>query len=309
MREFWETVSASPFGIPNLPPLELRDELNHQLINQAHAMNVLMFGANDFFVPRVPPPLLWFPGSADKASYYDNTPAWETLERLVDFDRINAGLIRFSVGAVEVRSGNFVYFDTTTHTIRIEHVIASGSLPPGFPATKVDDEFYWDGGLISNTPLQWVLESRPRMDTLAFQVDLWNARGELPQDMIEVEVRHKEIVYSSRNRAATDQYQHSQRLRIALAHLISQLPPGLCDSEDVKLLSDVANDKVCNIVHLIYRAKKYEGIAKDFEFSRRTMEEHWSAGYHNARKTLANPEVLRLPDRQEGVRTFDIGED
>jgi NTE family protein len=309
LRKFWETVSASPFGIPNLPPLELRDELNHQLINQAHAMNVLMFGANDFFVPRVPPPLLWFSGSADKASYYDNTPAWETLERLVDFDRINAGLIRFSVGAVEVRSGNFVYFDTTTHTIRIEHVIASGSLPPGFPATKVDDEFYWDGGLISNTPLQWVLESRPRKDTLAFQVDLWNARGELPQDMIEVEVRHKEIVYSSRNRAATDQYQHSQRLRIALAHLISQLPPGLRDSEDVKLLSEVANDKVCNIVHLIYRAKKYEGIAKDFEFSRRTMEEHWSAGYHNARRSLANPEVLQLPDRQEGVRTFDIGED
>jgi NTE family protein len=309
LRKFWETVSASPFGIPNLPPLELRDELNHQLINQAHAMNVLMFGANDFFVPRVPPPLLWFPGSADKASYYDNTPAWETLERLVDFDRINAGLIRFSVGAVEVRSGNFVYFDTTTHTIRIEHVIASGSLPPGFPATKVDDEFYWDGGLISNTPLQWVLESRPRKDTLAFQVDLWNARGELPQDMIEVEVRHKEIVYSSRNRAATDQYQHSQRLRIALAHLITQLPPGLRDSEDVKLLSEVANDKVCNIVHLIYRAKKYEGIAKDFEFSRRTMEEHWDAGYHNARKTLANPEVLELPDRRKGVRTFDVGDD
>jgi NTE family protein len=309
LREFWETVSASPFGIPNLPPLELRNELNHQLINQAHAMNVLMFGASDFFVPRVPSPLLWRPGSADKASYYDNTPAWGTLERLVDFDRINAGPMRFSVGAVEVRSGNFVYFDTTTHTIRIEHVIASGSLPPGFPATKVDDEFYWDGGLISNTPLQWVLESRPRCDTLAFQVDLWSARGDPPQDMIEVEVRYKEILYSSRNRAATDQYQHAQRLRIALAHLISQLPPDLRDSEDVKLLSEVANDKVCNIVHLIYRAKKYEGIAKDFEFSRRTMEEHWSAGYHNARRSLANREVLQLPDRQEGVRTFDIGED
>jgi NTE family protein len=309
LREFWETVSASPFGIPNLPPLEVRGELNHQLINQAHAMNVLMFGASDFFVPRVPPPLLWLPGGPDKASYYDNTPLWETLGRVVDFDRINAGPMRFSVGAVEVCSGNFVYFDTTTHTIRAEHIVASGSLPPGFAATNVDGQFYWDGGLISNTPLQWVLESRPRLDTLAIQVDLWNARGDLPKDMIEVEVRHKEIVYSSRNRAATDQYQHAQRLRIALAHLISQLPPDLRESDDVKLLSEVANDKVCNIVHLIYRAKKYEGIAKDFEFSRRTMEEHWSAGYHNARKTLANPEVLRLPDRQEGVRTFDIGED
>jgi NTE family protein len=309
LREFWETVSASPLGIPTFTALEPRGELNLQLINQAQAMNVLMFGASDFFVPRVPPPLLWFSGKADKASYYDNTPLWETLRQVVDFDRINAGPMRFSVGAVEVCSGNFTYFDTTTHTIRAEHVVASGLLPPGFAATNVDGRFYWDGGLISNTPLQWVLESTPRRDTLAFQIDLWNARGEPPQDMIEVEVRHKEIVYSSRNRAATEQYQRAQRLRIALAHLISRLPPDLRDSDDVKELSEVANDKVCNIVHLIYRAKKYEGIAKDFEFSRRTMDEHWSAGYHNARKTLANPEVLQLPDRREGVRTFDIGED
>ena len=309
LREFWETVSASPLGIPNLTGLELRGDLSLQLINQAQAMNVLMFGANDFFVPRVPPPLLWRPGSPEKASYYDNTPLWGTLGRLVDFDRINRGNMRFSVGAVDVRSGNFTYFDTTTHTIRVEHVVASGSLPPGFAATNVDGQFYWDGGLISNTPLQWVLESRPRRDTLAFQIDLWNARGALPEDMIEVEVRHKEIVYSSRNRAATDQYKRAQRVRIALARLLSQLPPELRDSDDVKQLSEVANNKVCNIVHLIYRAKKYEGIAKDFEFSRRTMEEHWSAGYHNARKTLANPKVLQLPDREEGVCTFDIGED
>jgi NTE family protein len=309
LREFWETVSASPLGIPNFTALEPRGELDHQLINQAQAMNVLMFGAHDFFVPRVPPPLLWRPGSPDKASYYDNTPLWGTLGRLVDFERINGGKMRFSVGAVDVRSGNFTYFDTTTHKIRIEHVVASGSLPPGFAATNVDGQYYWDGGLISNTPLQWVLESRPRRDTLAFQIDLWNARGNLPEDMIEVEVRHKEIVYSSRNRAATDQYKHSQRLRIALARLISQLPQKLRESDDVKLLAEVANDKVCNIVHLIYRAKKYEGIAKDFEFSRRTMEEHWDAGYHNARKTLANPEVLELPDRRKGVRTFDVGDD
>ena len=309
LREFWETVSASPFGIPNLPPLELRDELNHQL-DQSGARNERSdVRRQQFLCAAAAAAAAVGPRGRRQGELLRQYAGWETLARLVDFDRINAGPMRFSVGAVEVRSGNFVYFDTTTHTIRIEHVIASGSLPPGFPATKVDGEFYWDGGLISNTPLQWVLESRPRQDTLAFQVDLWNARGELPQDMIEVEVRHKEIVYSSRNRAATDQYQHSQRLRIALAHLISQLPPGLRDSDDVKLLSEVANDKVCNIVHLIYRAKKYEGIAKDFEFSRRTMEEHWSAGYHNARRSLANPEVLQLPDRQQGVRTFDIGAD
>ena len=103
--------------------------------------------------------------------------------------------MRFSVGAVNVRTGNFVYFDNETHTIRPEHVMASGSLPPGFPAVEIEGEFYWDGGLISNTPLQWVVEQGPRQDTLAFQVDLWSARGELPGNLAEVAMRQKEIQY------------------------------------------------------------------------------------------------------------------
>jgi NTE family protein len=309
LREFWETVSTSPLGIPFFKAIELRNQFGHQLVNQAWAWNILWFGAPNFFVPRMPPALFWPGGSVDTASYYDNSPLKATLERVIDFDRINAGYPRFSVGAVDVCTANFIYFDSTTHRIRAEHVIASGSLPPSFPATEIDGQHFWDGGLISNTPLQWVLDSRPRQDTLAFQVDLWSARGALPKDLIEVEVRQKEIVYSSRNRAATDQYQHSQRLRIAVANLISRLPAEFRDSEDVRLLETEANDKVCNIVHLIYRTKSYEGIAKDYEFSRRTMEEHWQSGYRNALHTLANPEVLQLPDRREGVRTFDIGQD
>lgn len=309
LREFWTAVSASPLGIPYFEAVELKDDFHHQLVNQAHAVNILLFGAPNFFVPRMPPPTIWSPGSSDKASYYDNTPLRATLERLVDFDRINSGEMRLSVGAVEVRSGNFTYFDTTTHKIAFEHIVASGSLPPGFPATKIGNEYFWDGGLISNTPMEWVLGSVPRRDTLAFQVDLWNARGELPKDMIGVEVRHKEIIYSSRNRAATERYKYVQKLRIALARLLEKIPEELRNGDDAKLLLSEADDKVCNIVHLIYRARAYEGIAKDFEFSRRTMEEHWRTGYGNARQTLTNPEVLELPDRLEGVRTFDMGEE
>ena len=308
LREFWNAVSTSPFGIPYFRHVKY-DDTQHQLLNQVRAMGVLLFGAPNFFVPRMPSPAVWPPSSPDKASYYDNTPLRATLERLIDFDRINAGEMRFSVGAVEVRSGNFIYFDTTTHKIGFEHIAASGSLPPGFPATKIGDEYFWDGGLISNTPLEWVLNSWPRRDTLAFQVDLWNARGELPKDMIEVEVRHKEIIYSSRNRAATDRYKYVQKLRIALARVLEQLPEKLRNSADAKVLLAEADDKVCNIVQLIYRARPYEGIAKDFEFSRRTMEEHWQSGYDNARQTLASPEVLELPNRLEGVRTFDFGKD
>jgi len=308
LREFWETVGRSPLGFPYFKSIELRSELTHTLVNQARAWNILLFGAPHFFSPRLPPPTLWPPGSADKASYYDTSALKPTLERLVDFDLLNGGSMRFSIGAVNVRTGNFIYFDSTTHRIRPEHVMASGSLPPGFPATEIDGEYYWDGGLVSNTPLLWVLENKPRLDTLAFQVDLWNARGEPPRDMTEVEVRHKEIVYSSRTRAATDEYKYVQKRRIAFANLLKRMPDELRNSEEVKLLAPDADDKVCNIVHLIYRARKYEGIAKDFEFTRRTMEEHWQSGYDNAMRTLANPEVLELPDRLEGVRTFDFGQ-
>jgi NTE family protein len=308
LRAFWHAVSTSPLGIPYFKQIEFGDH-QHELLNQARAMDILLFGTPNFFVPRLPPPAIWPPGSPDKASYYDTTPLRATLERLVDFDRINSREMRFSVGAVEVRTGNFIYFDNTKRKIAFEHIAASGSLPPGFPATKIGDEYFWDGGLISNTPLEWVLGSRPRRDTLAFQVDLWHARGELPKDMIAVEVRQKEIIYSSRNRAATDRYRYIQKLRIAFANLLKQMPEQLRDSPDAQLLGAEADDKVCNIVHLIYRARPYEGIAKDFEFSRRTMEEHWQTGYRDARRTLANPEVLELPDRLEGVRTFDLGEE
>jgi NTE family protein len=309
LREFWECVTESAVGGPIFRSINISNEFTRQAVNQAWAANILMFGVPNFFVPRMPPALFWPGGHAGKASYYDNSALKATLNRLVDFDLINAGPMRFSVGAVNVATGNFAYFDSAdadTTPIRAEHILASGSLPPGFPATEIGGEYFWDGGLVSNTPLQWVFESRPRRDTLAFQVDLWNARGMLPKDLIEVDVRQKEIVYSSRTRAATDQYKNAQKLRIAVANVLKQLPEEFRNSEDVKLLESEADDKVCNIVHLIYRARKYEGIAKDFEFSRRTMEEHWQSGYDNARQTLATPEVMELPDRLEGVRVFDI---
>ena len=151
-----------------------------------------------------------------------------------------------------------------------------------------------------------MLDSRPRQDTLAFQVDLWNSDGELPHDLVETEVRQKEIQFSSRTRAATDQYKKTQKLRLAVADLIKELPEELRGQASVKLLEAEADEKICNIVHLIYNAKKYEGIAKDYEFSRRTMEEHWQAGYDDAVRTLSHPEVLQRPDKLEGVRTFDF---
>ena len=305
LREFWELVSTPPLGVPHLQGIQL-DEMTRRFVNQTRALGILFFGAPHFFKPRFQLPFVGPSREADEVSYYDVTPLRATLERLVDFDRINAGETHFSVGAVNVRSGNFVYFDNAAHKITAAHVIASGSLPPGFPATEIEGEYYWDGGIVSNTPLQYVLDSRPRQDTLAFQIDVWSARGELPRDITEADVRAKEIRFSSRTRAATDQYKYAQRLRIAFANLLKKLPDELREDPDVKTLAAEADDKICNIIHLVYHSKSYEGIAKDFEFSRRTMEEHWQSGYADAVRTLGHPEIFQRPDKLLGVRTFDF---
>ena len=306
LRDFWETISTPPFGMPDPVGVEVEGDLARIWVNQVRAVGVLLGGAPQFFTPRQLPPFLHPRGSAEALSYYDTTPLRATLERLVDFDLLEGGPTRLSVGAVNVRTGNFVYFDSTTHRIGAEHVIASGSLPPGFPATEIEGEHYWDGGLISNTPLQWVLDSRPRCDTLAFQVDLWSAKGELPRDLVESEVRQKEIRYSSRTRSGTDQFKRSQQLRRAFARIYKDLPDELRALPEAQLLASECDDKVYNIIQLIYRSQSYEGVAKDFEFSRRTMEEHWQAGYFDAVRTLRHPEVLERPKSLDGVFTFDL---
>ena len=305
LREFWEAVSTPPLGVPYLKSMTITDELIRRFVNQTRALGNLLFGVPNFFTPRLLPPLMWPAETAGSVSYYDVTPLRSTLDRLVDFDCINSNRMRFSVGAVNVRTGNFIYFDNRTHHIGPEHVIASGSLPPGFPATEIEGEYYWDGGLVSNTPLQWMLDNRPQQDTLAFQVDLWSADGELPLNLQEAEVRQKEIQYSSRTRAATDQFKHAQMLRRAFRQILEHLPDELRTMPEVAVLAKESDEKVYNIVHLIYHSKRYEGASKDYEFSRRTMEEHWQAGYDDAVRSLQHPEVWQRPDNLEGVQTFD----
>jgi len=308
LRDFWTQVTADGpwpgagdacFGLA-------KGDAMRQLINQMSANFATVGGARGFFGPRPIPPWFQPQGTIEATSFYDTKDLKSTLERLVDFDRINSGEIRFSVGAVNVTTGNFVYFDTTTHTIRPDHIMASGALPPGFPAIEIDGERYWDGALVSNTPLQWVVDAEPRRDTLAFQVDLWSARGEFPRDIFEVTTREKEIRYSSRTRAKTDQFKYEQKLRHALAGLLEKLPENLKTGPEARLLNSVAERKVYNIIHLIYRAKNYEGHSKDYEFSRLSMQEHWRAGYHDVRRTLRHREVLERPRNHEGVYTFDL---
>jgi NTE family protein len=310
LRSFWEAITAASAWewsanllLPFSGSLEGR-----KYANQMDAASAMFTGVAGLFTPRMLTPWLQPPGGAKATSYYDTSSLQTTIERLVDFDLINAGNMRFSVGAVNVRSGNFAYFDTETDTIRPQHIMASAALPPGFPPIEIEGEYYWDGGLVSNTPLQWVLQYGPRRDTLAFQVDLWNARGKLPRNMAQVTTRQKEILYSSRTRDNTDQFTTSQAIRHAVQNLLKKLPNEMKKNPEVETLSSFGDQKVYSLVHLIYRAKQYEGDSKDYDFSRLSMEEHWRSGYNDAVRTLQHPEALARPENAEGVSTFDIAD-
>jgi len=313
LLQFWETICQPAFGLP-LPAF-----IEHAFFNSSdavrkaftatQAIGALVEGQKGFFVPRFPPPLPTVSGPPQAASYYDTAPLKATLESLCDFDRINSREMRVSVGAVNCGTGNFAYFDNTQTTLRAEHFMASGALPPGFAAVEIDGQYYWDGGLMSNTPLYEVIQTTPRRDTLAFQVDLWSAIGPVPDNITDVQGRMKDIQYSSRTRLVTDMLQRSQRFRHVLREVLYRVSPDQRDDPWCKLAEDLSCSKRYNVIHLIYRQKEYEGHYKDFQFGLSTMREHWESGLADIRHSLSQPDWLAMPDNDAGFVTHDIHRD
>ena len=298
LREFWELVSS-----PSASWLDLPLAIWQDTIRRMGAMSALMFGQPGFFRPNL---LRCWTAGVLPTSYYDTSDLKNTLERLVDFDRINAREMRFSVGAVNVRTGNFAYFDNARQSIRPEHVMASGALPPGFPAIEIDGEFYWDGGLVSNTPLQYILETLPRHSTLAFQVDVFAAQGELPSRLDDVSEREKDIRYSSRTRMGVRTFRYAHELRRNISKLLEKLPASLKDEPEVEFLKRAACQTTMDIVELIYRPEACQGPSKDYEFLRATMARRWDQGLGDARAALASAPWLEPAPAEVAVRTFDI---
>lgn len=317
LHEFWNRISipAIPFGHQLFEWQEaLRQKLPLEnstlaLANAQGAFAALLFGQSGFFVPRFPPPYVGTGHVESATSFYDTAVLKSTLEKVVDFDRINAGEVRFSVGAVNVRNGNFIYFDNFgkhKRTIRAEHVMASGALPPAFAPVEIDGEHYWDGGVVSNTPLDHVLGLIPRHDSLVFQVDLWRAQGVLPRNIMEVLERQKDIQYSSRTRFSTKVVQRFQDLRTTLNALLKEIPPDHVTAEMRAELEPWLSDRVYNIIHLIYKTKPFEEQYKDYAFAPSTMAEHWRAGLADMHNTLRHPEFFVPPSRRVGVVTHDV---
>jgi NTE family protein len=306
LKEFWEMVSSPVSWSP-----VTKSDRARSLFNETSAALIATFGVPGFFTPRLPPAPLWPPGSPQSQSYYDTAPLKKTLERLVDFDRINDLKTRLSVGAVSVSTGNFKYFDNFEFRklgkkIGPEHIMASGALPPGFPSVVIEGEHFWDGGIASNTPLDYVLDEEVNRDLLIFQVDLFSARGELPVTLLDAAEREKDIRFSSRTRMNTDKNRQIHNARMAVRDLIGKLPDYLKNDPSVELLRKASKENTVTVVHLIYRSKNYESSSKDYDFSRVGMVEHWGAGERDVYLSMRHKDWLERPQSGETMVTYDL---
>ena len=302
LREFWHRVSAQ---LPFIPHASI-DSMRPMLYQMSTA-SAFLFGVPGFFTPRMVPPQLALEGSLGALSFYDTMPLKATLEELVDFALINRNDgVRLSLGAVDLRSGNSVYFDSKTTPIRAEHVLASGALPPGFPPVPIDGELYWDGGIVSNTPLWYVLDADSRMNALIFQVDVFSGAGELPKNLAEVQERAKDIQYASKTRFNTNRVKELEALRGSLRRVLEKLPEALREDPDVKKLAAVSKPKAISLVHFINRHHPRATSFKDCEFSRATVTDLWQGGLTDVRRSIADSQWHRATDYAEGVRVFDM---
>jgi NTE family protein len=301
LRNFWERITErtvwrySPDG-----------DIYHRIRNAFSAFLTTTQGQPGFFQPRIPGPWFAAAGANDAMSFYDSAPLRDTLRELVDFSLINDHGCRFAVGAVNVLTGNFMYFDNTKETIEPEHVMASGALPPALPMIKIGTDYYWDGGVVSNTPLQYLLDQEDGLNTLAFQVDLFSARGTMPRDILNVMARQKDIMYSSRTRYNTDVYRRLHEWKRRFGQILKKVPDEVLDEESRKLRDELADLPETVILHLIYQQKAYEGQAKDYEFSADSMREHWQSGYEDTQATLKKKSWLEMPPEGAGCVVHDV---
>ncbi len=301
LRTFWERITERKIW-----PFTPDGDIFRKARNATSCWLTMMNGQPGFFAPRFPNPWLSFTGAQSATSCYDNSPLAETLSELVDFSLLNDRAIRFSVGAVNVLTGNFIYFDNAVEQIEPAHVMASGALPPALPMVKIGTDHYWDGGIVSNTPLQHLLDQEDSLNTLVFQVDLFSAHGMLPRDIQDVLARHKDIMYSSRTRHNTDVFRRIQVWKTRLAQALAKVPPEQLSDDERRLKDELSDLPEISILHIIYQQKAYEGHAKDYEFSGTSMREHWQSGYEDTRRTLKHQKWLVMPPPGSGILVHDV---
>jgi NTE family protein len=301
LRAFWEMITDRKIW-----PYTPDGDVFRRARNATSSFMTMVAGQPGFFSPNFPNPWMSHTGALTATSFYDNRPLRETLLDLVDFSLINKRVNRFSVGAVNVLTGNFIYFDNAEEVIEPEHVMASGALPPALPMIKIGTDHYWDGGVVSNTPLQHLLDQDDTLNTLIFQVDLFSARGVLPRDIQDVLGRHKDIMYSSRTRYNTDVFRRIYGWKARLYRALSRIPEDQLTDEELRLKGELSDLPEITILQIIYQQKAYEGHAKDYEFSGTSMREHWASGYEDTKRTLKHKTWMAMPAPGTGIVVHDI---
>lgn len=302
LKRFWEKVSSGVQG--TIPAFE---EFLRPYFNEASASLTAAFGVPGFFSPRFPPPQLQVHPQPEAVSYYDTGPLALTLAELVDFEYLKAHGPRLSVGAVDIAMGNFEYFESSHRDFGIANIMASGALPPGFPPVKIGSRYFWDGGLVSNTPIDYVMEyDGARQDMCIFQVDVFRARGQVPKTLGEAAEREKDIRFSSRTRFNSDHIKKMQDMSNAAARLARKLPKELRDDPDAKLLQQWGCQAKVTLAHLIRHDSGVDSGSKDYEFSRLSVEEHWASGRENVRRGLKSKAWKERDQNRNGVQVFDL---
>ena len=301
LRTFWERITDRTVWLYTPD-----GDIYRKARNAASAWLTILQGQPGFFEPRAPGPWLTAAGARDATSYYDSAPLRQTLRELVDFSLLNACATRLAVGAVNVLTGNFIYFDNAKEEIEPEHIMASGALPPALPMIKIGTDYYWDGGIVSNTPLQHLLDQDDHLNTFVFQVDLFSSRGPLPRDIRDVMARHKDIMYSSRTRYNTDTYRRMHVWKTRLHQALAKVPDEALTDAERRMRDQLADLPEITILHLIYQQKAYESHAKDYEFSADSMREHWQSGYEDTKRTLKRKQWLEMPPEGAGIVVHDV---
>jgi NTE family protein len=314
LKAFWDRLAH-----PDVLDMATLSDAARRVHIHMNTLDTVLNGVPGFFGPR------WnwaFPSglavAPEDASFYDTTPLDATLRELIDFDYLNGPeCMRVTINAVKVTSGELAHFDNKRRPIGPAHVRASGSLPPGFAAVRIDGELYWDGGLYSNTPLESVLAELPRGDTLCFMVDLWSAAGEEPATLEEVRTRQKDVTYASRTQRHIADYVRAHRLQRKLREFYARLPPDARTPEDAREIDALGCDCTLHIVRLRYAGRDWHMASKDINFSRGSIDWRWNQGYADAQRAVRHAGWLRqvktgaavvvheLPGHDAGARQAD----
>ena len=298
LREFWTRMEQKPSWFLENVGFGLNDQLAY--------WSTVTNGIAGFFAPN---PLAHIGDSyalgAERAGYYSTEPLARTLDELVDFDRINHGKLRLTVGAAHVRSSRMRYFDSRDGRLDAKHILASGALPPAFPAVRIDGELYWDGGILSNTPTEAVFDDNPRRNSLIFAVHLWNPAGGEPTTMADVLNRQKDVQYSSRIAGHIARQQQAHRLRHIVASLAALLPDDLRQTEAVRAMAAYGCTTQMHVVRLLAPQLDRESHTKDVDFSPSGIKQRWQAGYRQTKVALNRKSWVGEFDPLEGVILHD----